>query len=200
MAYGFVFRISYFARVYMCEIRDTKYASMWSRRILTVVFGLLAGLFDATVAVWLPGELTAIRLSLPFVAALAAFSLPERAIAAALAAGAVSDALLPAGAGLVTLRFVVVALIVSALARSLFTNRSLAGALALVLIAFLLDRALLAFASFVFVRLMGGWLPEARAAWWAEIVWLWFVMTSVFVLFASFTRRFLPPISKGIRE
>lgn len=170
---------------------------MWSRRIITVLLALFAGLFDATLAVWWPSELSAIRLSLPLVTVLAAFSVPERALTAALMAGVVSDIFQPSSASLVTLRLVAVALAVGGLSRTLFTNRSLLGALALGLLALGLDRSLAALIVFGLSSVIkAAWLPEVRAAWWAETVWQSVCVSAVFLLFASFTKRFLPPLSR----
>src|SRR3989344_4852113 len=131
---------------------------MRSRHIITVVLALLAGLFDATVASWFPGNLMAIRLPLPLVPVLAAFSSLERAVPAALASGIVLDVLLPSSSGFVTFRYVALALAVAALSRPILTHQ-----------------------SFI-----------------AEALWLAACITFVFVLFAAFTRRFLPPVSRTI--
>lgn len=171
---------------------------MWSRRIITVALALLAGLFDATVATWFPGNLTAFRLALPFVTVLAAFSSLERAVSAALAAGVVLDVLLPSSGGFVTIRYVTLALGVAALSRTLLTNRSLMGAYALGLIALVIDRVLLVIVGTVTRAFAPGAIPEIRASFFAEALWLAACITLIFLLFAAFTRRFLPPVSRMI--
>lgn len=171
---------------------------MWSRRIITVVLAFSAGIFDATVAVWLPGGFSALRLALPLLIVFAAFSSLERAATAALVSGVIIDALLPSSAGLVTIRFILVALAVSSLSQTLFTNRSLLGAQALGLFALALDRALLFFVSFAVRGLAPGAIPEIRPSLWVEAVWMAVVMAIVFILFVAFTRRFLPPLSRTL--
>ena len=171
---------------------------MWSRRAITVLLAFIAGIFDATVAVWLPGELSALRLALPFLTVLAAFSSLERAVTAAFVSGVVLDALAPSSAGVVTIRYILVALAVSSLSQTLFTNRSLLGAQALGLFALAFDRALLFIFSFAARRIVPDVIPEIRPSLWVEAVWIAVVMAIVFVLFAAFTRRFLPPLSRTL--
>ncbi|OGL73771.1 hypothetical protein A3E39_03490 [Candidatus Uhrbacteria bacterium RIFCSPHIGHO2_12_FULL_60_25] len=171
---------------------------MRSRHIITVVLALLAGLFDATVASWFPGNLMAIRLALPLVTVLAAFSSLERAVPAALASGIVLDVLLPSSSGFVTFRYVALALGVAALSRTILTNRSLMGAYALGFVALVIDRVLLFAMNLLTRAFTSSAIPEIRASFIAEALWLAACITFVFVLFAAFTRRFLPPVSRTI--
>jgi hypothetical protein len=170
---------------------------MWIRRIIALFLGIMAGLFDVTVSSWFPGNLTAIRLSLPLVALIAAFSVQERSLVAAVGIGFVADTLMPS-TGFVTIRILLIALAVHALAQGLLTNRSLPGVITLGLIALVLDRSLLAI--FLFAQRIVGRPPiyELHAALWAEALWMAFVITVVFLLFAAFTRRFLPPLTRHI--
>jgi hypothetical protein len=170
---------------------------MWLRRIIALFLGIVAGLFDVTVAVWFPGNLTAIRIGLPLVALIAAFSVQERSLVAAVGVGIVADTLMPS-TDFVTIRLLIIALAVHALAQRLFTNRSLPGVVALGIIALALDRTLLAL--YVFAQQVVGRSPilELHAALWAEALWMVFVMTVVFLLFVAFTRRFLPPLTRNI--
>lgn len=171
---------------------------MWSRRAITVLLAFIAGIFDATISIWLPGEMTALRLALPFLIVLAAFSTLERAVTAAFVSGIVLDALLPSSAGVVTIRYILVALAISSLSQTLFTNRSLLGAQALGLLALALDRTLLFIFTFAVHRVAPGAIPEIRPSLWVEAVWIAVVMAAVFVLFVAFTRRFLPPLSRTL--
>ena len=116
---------------------------MWFRRLLPFILGIGAGLFDATVSVWLPGPFFAIGFALPLVILFAAFSsTPMRAFFAAAMAGIVLDAFLPV-AGFVTLRYVAVVAAVLGASRVYLTNRALGGSLALGAVGFLADRVML---------------------------------------------------------
>jgi hypothetical protein len=169
---------------------------MWSRRVLVAFLGILAGLFDAAVSSWFPGSWIAVRVSLPLVVILAAFSSQERALTAAIAAGFVLDVFLPSF-GFVTLRLAAIAFVIRALAQRFFTNRSLPGSLALGFAGIMLDRALLAGGTF----LAGAWtssvlIAEVRAGWIAEAVWMAVAMGVAFIAMAALTRRFLPPVTR----
>ncbi|HWR00061.1 MAG TPA: rod shape-determining protein MreD [Candidatus Methylomirabilis sp.] len=169
---------------------------MWPRRLLTILLAFLAGVFDATVAVWLPGNLSALRLALPLVTVLAAFSSLERVASAALVSGIILDVFLPSSAGFVTIRYAVIALAISSLSQTLFTNRSLLGSQALGLFALVCDRTLQFIFSISASAVAGSVIPEVRPALWAEAVWLATCMASVFLLFVAFTKRFLPSLSR----
>lgn len=168
---------------------------MWSRRLLVFFAGCLAGLFDATVAGWLPGPLLAVRAALPFIVLLAAFSSLERTLTAAVAAGIVIDAIQPSF-GLMTLRLLITGAVIRAVAERYVTNRSLAGSLALGVFGLLCDRVLLG--AFTFLRGLSSvpFIPEVRLPFIAQGVWVLVVMTATFFLFAAFTRRFMPLLSR----
>jgi hypothetical protein len=170
---------------------------MWFRRIVTVIMAVALGIWDACVSTWFPGMLAAITLSLPFVTVLSAFSVRERAVTAAIASGVILDIFLPSNAGLVSTRFLLVALAVYSLRRHVFTNRSLMGAVALGAFAVLLDRALL-FALEALQPLFGrSVIPESAPSFWVEMFWMLMVTGLAFLLFALFTKRFLPLVSRA---
>jgi hypothetical protein len=170
---------------------------MWTRRIIALLLGIMAGLFDVTVSSWFPGNVNAVRIGLPLVAVIAAFSVQERSLVAAVGIGIVADTLMPS-TGFMTIRLVLIALAIHALAQGLLTNRSLPGVIALGLIALAFDRLLLTL--FMFAQQLVGRpsVYETHAAFWAEALWMSFVMTGVFIIFVAFTRRFLPPLTRYI--
>lgn len=169
---------------------------MWTRRIVTILLALIAGHWDSTIATWLPGGFEAVQISLPLVLVLAVYSTEERAVTAALVSGVVQDVLLPSNSGLVSFRYVIIALLLHALSQNVLTNRSLIGAYAMGSVAVLLDRLLLWGVEGLF-RLGGRMVVEEPHTFiFAELLWMTIVMTAVFMGFAAFTRRFLPPISR----
>jgi membrane-bound metal-dependent hydrolase YbcI (DUF457 family) len=168
---------------------------MWPRRILIILLGLFVGLCDATIVTWLGGSLSAMHLALPLVIILSAFSSLERALSAAIAAGLVMDALQPSF-GFVTLRLLIVAGVIRAAAQTYVTNRSFAGSAALGIIGLALDAMVLwgvtwirGWSSVPFVREMP--VPVVPG-----VIWMLVVMTATFVVFAAFTRRFMPLVSR----
>jgi hypothetical protein len=168
---------------------------MWPRRILIACIGLLAGLFDATVAVWFGGPLAAINMALPLVVLLSAFSSLERSLTAAVAAGLVIDVLQPSF-GLVTLRLLVVAGVIRAVSQAYVTNRSLIGSLALGVIGVALDRALLWLFTLVRGFSSTPFVHEVPPPLIPAIIWTSLVMLATFLIFVAFTRRFMPLISR----
>lgn len=159
------------------------------------MLGLLAGWVDAGISTWLPGEWTAVRASLPLVLALAMFSSRERALTAAVACGLVLDALLPSF-GLVTLRLLLVAAVIHALSARFFTSRSLIGASTLALAGLALDRAALFIITVARGFVGTPFIPETHAGLWAQAGWVVCSVGSTFLLFASFTRRFFPSVTR----
>jgi len=169
---------------------------MWFRRLLPVLLGILAGLFDATVSVWLPGSAAAVRFALPLVILFAAFSSPARAFLAAAAAGVVLDAFLPTF-GLVMLRLLAVVGAVVGASRIYLTNRALVGSLALGAVGFVTDRVMLwaiLGAQHFFGRAV---IPEYRPPFVAEGMWVLLCLAAAFLLFAAFARRFVPFASQS---
>jgi hypothetical protein len=170
---------------------------MWFRRPVTVIAALAFGIWDACVSTWFPGMMTAVTFSLPFVVVLSAFSVRERAITAAIASGIMLDIFLPSNAGMVSMRFLLVALAVYSLRRYVFTNRSLIGAAVLGAFAVLLNRILLLTIEPLQSFLGRSVIPESTNSFWTEFIWMLVVTGLVFVLFALFTRRFLPLVSRA---
>jgi hypothetical protein len=170
---------------------------MWFRRPVTVIAALAFGIWDACVSTWFPGMMTAVTFSLPFVVVLSAFSVRERAITAAIASGIMLDIFLPSNAGMVSMRFLLVALAVYSLRRYVFTNRSLIGAAVLGAFAVLLNRILLLTIEPLQSFLGRSVIPESTNPFWTEFIWMLVVTGLVFVLFALFTRRFLPLVSRA---
>lgn len=169
---------------------------MWTRRITTVFLALFAGYWDATISPWVPGSLGAVQISLPLVLVFSAYSSEERAITAALASGVVLDVFLPSNAGLVSIRYVAIALLIRLLAQNVLTNRSLVSAYAMGAASVLLNRLLLALLEGGSALVGRATIPEPHAGILAELVWMLLCMTGVFLVFAAFTKRFLPPISR----
>jgi cell shape-determining protein MreD len=169
---------------------------MWPRRFLVVVLGLLAGIFDVAAASWFPGMWNAVHAALPLVIVLAVFSSRERAFTAAAAAGLAQDVFLPSF-GLVTLRLILVAFLIHALAQRFFSNRSLTGSLALGFAGTAVDAAAL-WALLIAARFWaaGSFVPEVRAGFISESVWTMMVMAAAFFAVAALTRRFLPPVTR----
>jgi hypothetical protein len=166
----------------------------WSRRLLTLAIAMFCGLVDATVVSWLPGNWQSIRWAFPFVVLLAIFSTRERSLVAAIGGGFMLDLFLPSSLAFVTARFMLVAFIVHVLGARLVSNRSLIGIWTLVITAFLSDRSI-SFGIQVFMRQLGtNIIPEVHAVFWAELAWLFVVVTATFIVFAAFTRRFLPSV------
>ena len=168
---------------------------MWSRRLLIVLLGLLAGWFDASVSTWLPGEWSGMRTSFALALALAMFSSRERMVTAAVASGIVLDIFLPSFS-LMTLRLLLISLAVHALSERFFTSRSLWGVAVLALSGLALDRVAISI-----ITNLRGWtgtpfVPDVQAVVWAEGLWLLVSLGVTFVLFASFTRRFFPSVTR----
>ncbi len=171
---------------------------MWSRRIGVVFIAVLAGLWDATIAPWFPAPLDAITCTLPFVVALAAFSSRERSVMAAIAGGIVLDILLPSNGGLVSIRYVLIALGVVALAQHVFTNRSFFGVSVLGAFSVTADRLLLPLLE-ALQRLLGrSIIGESSAGFVAECIWMVAVLCTTFLLFIAFSKRFLPLVSRTV--
>lgn len=168
---------------------------MWSRRILVLIIGLLAGLFDVTVAPWLPGGLSAMRAVLPLVIISAAFSSWERCLTVAIAAGLVMDVLQPSF-GLVTLRLLLVASAIRILSQTYLTNRSATGSVALGILGLVVDRILLAMVTLMRDWVGGLFIPEVHPPFLAEAIWMTVCMGGVFVMFAAFTKRFMPLLTR----
>lgn len=164
---------------------------MWSRRILIVVIGLAAGLFDASWTGWLPAGTANIHMSLILVAILAIFSSQERVLTGAIAAGLVLDVLLPS-VGFTTLRLLLVAFAIRGVSHRYLTNRSIFGSWALGLFGLALDRVLLL--GITWLRGSGGgiFIPEIRAPLFVEVIWMVFGVGVAFVIYAAFTKRFMP--------
>lgn len=168
----------------------------WSRRIAVIIIAVAFGLWDAAVIPWFPWPLSAIKLTLPFVAVLAVFSRYERAVTAAIAGGIVLDVFLASNAGLVSIRYLLIALVVSSLRRHVFTDRSLIGVSVLGALSVLADRIFLFFLEAIQSLLGRVVIPEEPAAFWASLCWTIAVMVTMFFLFTAFGKRFLPLVSQ----
>lgn len=169
---------------------------MWLRRFFTVLIAVLFGLWDATIAPWFPGLLATVTFSLPFVTVLATFSREERAITAAIASGIMLDIFLPSNAGFVSVRYLIIAMFIFLLQQRLFTNRSLIAVSVLGAIACVSDRLLLLVFTQLQHLLGRTVIPEASSPLLAEVAWIVFVMAITFLLFAAFSKRFLPLVSR----
>jgi len=167
---------------------------MWYRHLPPLFLGLLAGLFDATVASWLSGWFVGIRAALPFVILLATFSRPRRAILAAIAAGVAIDVLQPV-TGLVTFRLLFVIAAITLVARLYVTNRSLVGSLTLGAIGFVADRVALWVVEAGIAFLNTEAFVEYRPPALLELLWIATCIFLAFWVFAAFTRRFMPLVS-----
>ncbi len=168
---------------------------MWSRRLLILLLGLAAGWIDVGVSTWLPGEWMGIRTSLALVLMLAMFSSRERAVTAAVAAGLVLDVLLPSFS-LMTLRLLLLSVAVHALSSRFFTSRSLLGASALALTGLAIDRVMIAIITSLRELGRSSFIPDVQAAVWAEGLWLLISVGVTFLIFASFTKRFFPSVTR----
>src|SRR3989344_6425926 len=167
---------------------------MWYRRLLIVLASILAALFDVTISSWLPGSFGAIRVALPLVIVLAAFSSLERALTAAIVGGMIMDLFLPSF-GAIMVRYVLIAFIIRGLAQTYVTNRSIIGSLALGIMGVITDRLLLLLAVAVRGLMPLPFIPEAHPPLFAEFFWIMIVMVLTFVLLAAFTRRFMPLVT-----
>lgn len=173
---------------------------MWSRRLITILIAIAFGLWDATVAPWFPGSVSAIKLTLPFVVVLAVFSRQERAVMAAIASGVILDIFLPSNAGLVSVRYLLIAVAIYSLRQHILTNRSLIGVSVLGALSVFTNRILLIIIEPVQSMLGRNVIPEEPPVFWAELLWMVFVMVFIFLLFAAFSRRFLPLVSRSTKS
>ena len=137
----------------------------------------------------------AIRTSLALVLMLAMFSSRERAVTGAIASGLVLDVFLPSFS-LMTLRLLIVAVAVYALSSRFFTSRSLLGASALALTGLALDRVMVVLITAVRGFGSSPFVPDVQSAVWAEAIWLVAAIGVTFLLFASFTKRFFPSVTR----
>lgn len=169
---------------------------MWFQRIWMAVIAVVAALWDATVLPWVPVVFFSGQVVLPLVVSLAMFSTLERSLIAAVVGGGLADLLLPSDAGLMSVRYACAALVVSALSRRLFTNRSLWGVCVLAVCAAGIDRACLVGIEWVHRALGSSYIPEARAGFWSECAWIVLVSVLTFLALVAFSRRFLPLISR----
>lgn len=169
---------------------------MWSRRLSVISIAVLAGLWDATISPWFPAPLDGVTWTLPFVVMLALFSARERSVTAAIAGGIVLDVFLPSNGGLVSIRYILIALAVMTLSQHVFTNRSFFGISVLGAFSVAADRLLLPVLE-AFQRLFGRTIiSESSASFVAECLWMVAVLCTVFLLFIAFSKRFLPLVSR----
>ena len=164
---------------------------MWFRRLLPVLLGIAAGLFDLSITPWLPGPLAAMTGTLPLVVLLALFSSPKRALIGAVFAGITVDALLPT-ASFATLRALAVVGSILLVSRIYLTNRTLVGSLALGLVGLAADRLALMVLAAVRGFSRTPFIPELAPPWFPSLIWLELCVGIAFFVFAAFTRRFLP--------
>ncbi len=170
---------------------------MWSRRITVLCIAIIAGLWDAAIAPWFPGWTTAIRFTLPLVVVLAVFSQQERAVMAAIAGGVILDIFLPSNAGLVSIRFMLIAVAIYSLRQHIITNRSLIGVSVLGALAVFINRILLRAIECSQSVLGKAVIPEEQSVFWIELLLMLFTIVSMFLLFAAFSKRFLPLVSRA---
>ncbi|MEN9558380.1 MAG: hypothetical protein RL141_749 [Candidatus Parcubacteria bacterium] len=163
----------------------------WNRRALAGAIGLAAGMVDATVTVWFPGLFSVIRFALPGALAITVFSSLDRALVAAVAAGIVMDVLQPSF-GFTPIRLALVCVAVRFISQQYVTNRSLIGSVALGIVGLLIDRSILVGATWAHGFIGEAFIPEVHAPLWAEAAWVGACMAVLFLLFAAFSKRFLP--------
>lgn len=119
---------------------------------------------------------------------------------AAIASGIILDIFLPSNAGLVSIRYLLIAVAIYSLRQHILTNRSLIGVIVLGVLSVFANRILLVIIEPVQSMLGRNVIPEELSAFWAELLWMVFIMVFMFLIFAAFSRRFLPLVSRTVKS
>ncbi|MDD5438413.1 MAG: hypothetical protein PHC70_04710 [Patescibacteria group bacterium] len=163
--------------------------SSWA---LLGVAALAGGLYEAAFVPAAPFPFYYIRPVLPICVMLFMLNRRSAAYATAVLSGLVLDLLSAAGDGWIIVRWLLVLLVVDALSESVTTNRSLYSALALVVLARVLDRVLWQTTSWLSFYVIKQPVPVES---WKSLVGVLIVdaiiTTLVFVSVTFFTKRFV---------
>lgn len=161
------------------------------RWILVVFIGLLAGLWEVSVAPFLPPELAWYPL-LPMAVLLLVSSKRGRTFACLIAGATILDAYGWTYVDVATIRLTLVLLILDTISQRFLTNRSVYASVALVLIGRLLGW----FGSFA-LSMIGTWIDPSRYPWHLPVEAWWVLILDAgsvaigFLLIAAFTKRFV---------
>ncbi|MFZ2803892.1 MAG: hypothetical protein WA001_01590 [Patescibacteria group bacterium] len=109
------------------------------RLLLLIVLGLLAGLFEATTSTLLPSPFSALRPIIPVIVGFIVLQRPESAYAFAVSAGAAMDLFTVGPSTLAFVRLLLIAFAIAVVAERVLTNHSLYAAMALTVLARILD-------------------------------------------------------------
>ena len=162
--------------------------------MLILAIAIIAGIWDASIASWLPLWLQSFQAVLTIIVFTGLFFRFEQSIIVALIGGGILEIFDPASGGMIPLRYLLIALFIHQLALRIFTNRSIVGVITLSVSAMAIDRMLL----FVFEAIanLTGAQPtlEAHASFFAESLCLAGVNVMLFLCIAAFSRRFMPSL------
>lgn len=162
--------------------------------------GIVAGLFEATAATFFKGMPSFVHPIVPLLAYLVVVDRPTSALFLGASAGIIIDVLAPEHPTFALGRYLLIAVIIALAARRLFTNQSLYAALALTLIARVLD---------VCWQIVARWLTgrfpfslTAAAAWhdaWRVAVTDVLLVGAGFVVGAFVVKRFVVGRKTSVR-
>lgn len=160
--------------------------------VIVVLLALAVGIFQSTFSTFLPSPWSSFQ---PAILILVAFTLRDRlprAILFAAVAGFVADALSAGDGSASVIRFVCLAVVLSAIAKTTLTNQSLFATLALVVSARIMDWMMQAFISSVALLFRADPGPRfpSIAGVGGFVVWDAGVVLFVFLIRVILTRRF----------
>jgi cell shape-determining protein MreD len=167
--------------------------SSWA---LLGVSAIAGGLYEAAFLPSAPFPFEYIRPVLPFCVMLFMLNRRPAAYVTAFLAGMTIDLLAAAGNGWVIIRWLIVLFVVDSLSERVTTNRSLYAALALVIMARLLDRALWQVIAWLSYYIVKQPIPVES---WSNLLGILvvdaFITALIFVSITFFTKRFVISIN-----